>query len=591
MAQEHIPSEEVGHQATEEYALRMSRPASTAPKDLTSAKKSAGGDDNIVIEVSDRGHHKGYLNFGDRQSAIDQTVDDEPSAPILASDEVAKDPTAQDLHPAVEPLPGYRGDDEPKSRPTSRPASRPTSRPTSVYSPPPVELQSTPLDDVKEYEPLFTDDEKSDNKSLTAERPKENHRRFPSRDVWEDAPDSVHATAEVSTPEVTGDLQSPQHSIRDVPSRENETPAQAFARKQEELAEKESVNPDSFLYRQQKPPTYVGHQSHIAKKIKSTPSPQRFPSRDIWEDTPDSLQYTTTVSGPESGENTPPEGETTKADGPAPAVPSRPKKQSSGDDVSSKPSIPERPAKTRKSAAEPQQLSGPAATQKPPVPAKPMGGKIAALQAGFMSDLNKRLQLGPQAPKKEEPPAASGQAEEKEKVPLSDARKSRARGPQRRAPTRNTAAATKSTPPPASANNKQPVLSFSTTLTLFSIDEEGTITVESEPMESTEEQKKTVESAVHEVELPKPQEPAKDPEDAAAPIAAESISQPPAEAEKSVEEESAENTEAVKPAVEEETKTLGTNTAGQHIIEETIEKKPGDQVEAVENVKSEVVED
>lgn len=179
---------------------------------------------------------------------------------------------------------------------------------------------------------------------------------------------------------------------------------------------------------------------------------------------------------------------------------------------------------------------------------------------------------------------------------MSDARKSRARGPQRRAPTRNTAATTKSTPPPTSANTKQPVLSFSTTLTLFSIDEEGTITVESEPMEQpTEEPKKSVESAVHEVELPKPQEPAKDPEDAADPIATESISQAPAEAEKSVEEEeeSAENTEeaAKKPAAEEETKTLATNTAGQPILEETIEKKPGDQVEAVDNVKSEVVED
>lgn len=577
----------------------MSRPSSAAPKDLLSPNKTTSdvGGDNNVIEVSDRGHHKGYLNFGDKQSPVDQTVDDGPSAPILASDEVAKDPTAYGLHPAVEPLHDYR-DDEPKSRP----ASRPTSRPTSVYSPPPVELQSTPLDDVKEYEPLFTDDEKSGNKSVTAERPRENHQRFPSRDVWEDAPNSVHATAEVSTPEVTGDLLSPHLSTKDVPSRENETPAQAFARKQEELAEKEAVTPDSFLYRQQKPPTYAAHQSHIAQKIKSTPSPQRFPSRDIWEDSPDSLQYTTTVSGPESGENTPSEGETTKADAPVstssavPAIPTRPKKQGSGDDVSSKQSIPERPAKIQKSAPDAKQSTGPAATQKPPVPAKPLGGKIAALQAGFMSDLNKRLQLGPQAPKKEEPPAASGQAEEKEKVPLSDARKSRARGPQRRAPTRNTAATTKSTPPPTSANTKQPVLSFSTTLTLFSIDEEGTITVESEPMEQpTEEPKKSVESAVHEVELPKPQEPAKDPEDAADPIATESISQAPAEAEKSVEEEeeSAENTEeaAKKPAAEEETKTLATNTAGQPILEETIEKKPGDQVEAVDNVKSEVVED
>ena len=58
-----------------------------------------------------------------------------------------------------------------------------------------------------------------------------------------------------------------------------------------------------------------------------------------------------------------------------------------------------------------------------------------------MSDLNKRLQLGPQAPKKEEPVAEEGE-EEKEKAPLSDARKGRARGPVRRAPAKSPAPAT-----------------------------------------------------------------------------------------------------------------------------------------------------
>ena len=55
-----------------------------------------------------------------------------------------------------------------------------------------------------------------------------------------------------------------------------------------------------------------------------------------------------------------------------------------------------------------------------------------------MSDLNRRLQLGPQAPpshKEEHEEKAEEEAEkEKEKVPLVDARKGRARGPARRAP-------------------------------------------------------------------------------------------------------------------------------------------------------------
>jgi hypothetical protein len=67
-----------------------------------------------------------------------------------------------------------------------------------------------------------------------------------------------------------------------------------------------------------------------------------------------------------------------------------------------------------------------------------MGSKIAALQGGFMSDLNKRLQLGPQAPKKEEP-APEEVEEVKEKAPLVDARKGRARGPARRAPAKSPA--------------------------------------------------------------------------------------------------------------------------------------------------------
>jgi hypothetical protein len=68
---------------------------------------------------------------------------------------------------------------------------------------------------------------------------------------------------------------------------------------------------------------------------------------------------------------------------------------------------------------------------KPPVPARPAGSKIAALQAGFLQDLNSKLGLGPQAPKVKEP------EEEKEPEPaqpLSDARKGRAKGPQRRKP-------------------------------------------------------------------------------------------------------------------------------------------------------------
>jgi hypothetical protein len=100
---------------------------------------------------------------------------------------------------------------------------------------------------------------------------------------------------------------------------------------------------------------------------------------------------------------------------------------------------------------------------KPPVPSRPVGSKIAALQGGFMSDLNKRLQLGPQAPKKEEP-APEQQEEEKEKVPLADARKGRARGPARRAPAKSPAPASAALPETTST------LALSMPSTLWQID-------------------------------------------------------------------------------------------------------------------------
>lgn len=73
----------------------------------------------------------------------------------------------------------------------------------------------------------------------------------------------------------------------------------------------------------------------------------------------------------------------------------------------------------------------PAPKPKPAIPARPVGGKIASLKAGFLSDLDSRLKLGPQGPKphgKVEPEV------EEERPPLADARKGRAKGPVRRKP-------------------------------------------------------------------------------------------------------------------------------------------------------------
>ncbi|KAI0483527.1 altered inheritance of mitochondria protein 21 [Xylaria cf. heliscus] len=580
------PSEQVGFQASDEYTSRMASPlaSSTAPKaesiKLSSNASVSGLDgekENDVIHVGENGAHTGFVRYGDEASAEDHDAHNDGAWPILAADEVAKGPTPYELQAAV---PHKRhGSDEPRSRPSSRPAS--------IYSPPPPELHSTPLEDVEEYEPLFPEDENGDQKPKTAaEKLKEYRQRFPSQDVWEDAPNSVHSTAEVSTPEPFDTRPKSRTSI-DLPQRDTETPAQAFARRQEELAEKESVTPDSFLNRQQRPKSWVEHQPHLAKEIPSRPNmSQRFPSRDVWEDTPDSLQFTTTVSHPQSPDDMTSE-DTTKPQAPAnkPAVPSRPPKKLGSGDEASKPTIPNRPkpqvpARPSKPVAESKESEGTEGTakQKPAIPARPMGNKIAALQAGFMSDLNNRLRLGPQAPKKDAPQAEEV-PEEKEKAPLVDARKGRARGPQRRAPTQSHGAGAgieKSAPPPVS--NNLPVLSFSMTRTLWSIDEEGTVTVDhfgsEKSAEVSAEEKKPDETRTQDAEAAetKAEETSeqKEPEKKIGESEVTISDDKPIESENTVEE----------------TKPLATNTAGESILTETVDKKEeSDEVKEVKEVK------
>ncbi|KAJ8105681.1 hypothetical protein ONZ43_g7328 [Nemania bipapillata] len=620
------PSEQVGFQASDEYMRMSSRisspqPPSISPKDEpvkspleNSSSDSKGEKGNDVIHVNEDSQHKGFAKYGDSEAAEGNAAPGDDAWPILAADEVAKDPSPYELQPAVPP--NRHGSDDARSRPSSRPPS--------IYSPPPPEVHSTPLEDVEEYEPLFPEDEKGDQKPRTAaEKLKEYRQRFPSQDIWEDAPNSVHSTAEVSTPEPADTRPRSRLASADLPPRDTETPAQAFARKQEELAEKEAVTADSFINRQERPKSWVEHQPHLTKEIPIRPSmAPRFPSRDVWEDTPDSLQFTTTVSQPQSADDSTSE-EAPKPSAPVskPVVPIArpPKKQGSGDDGSSKPTIPNRPkpqipARPIKPAVESKESEG-AVKPKPIVPPRPMGSKIAALQAGFMSDLNNRLRLGPQIPKKDVP-AAEAASEEKEKAPLADARKGRARGPQRRAPTKSHSPAgiEKSAPPPVS--NGRPVLSFSMTRTLWSIDEEGTVMVDnfgpekaekseftvievqpegSEQVETKEvkdeeskpEEKQTDDAKAAEAEseeVPKQKEPEDEPEK-------DSREEP--EKLETTDKESEITTTPDKPNedqhIVEETKPVVTNTAGEPVLTETVDKKEDtDEVKEVEEIKDEV---
>lgn len=482
------------------------------------------------------------------------------SAPILASDEVAKEPFGYELQAAVSPLRERRNSQDysfyqqKSASQTSLSGSRPTSRPGSIHgSVPGIQFpSSTKLEDLEEYEPLFPEDEKNAGvqKPLTAadrlKRPELKNRKFPSQDIWEDTPNSLQYTATVSTPQL------PEEAETAKAKEPEETPEQAFARRQEELAESESSGAESFLHQEMKKPW--SNKAHLDSDTRPGMK-QRFPSRDIWEDTPDSLQLQTTVAGPQSPEKevlaTPDERPTTGAvayhqekaaaglplgreEGRAttgigalmkpsiparpaksklsqspdsvgdaqPAVPERPSRKSASADaatppvpIKTKPQVPARPSKpisrdsgenvplsqvpsnsSAKSVGSDQGAAA-AAKPKPPVPARPVGSKIAALQGGFMADLNKRLQLGAQPPKKEEVVAEEPE-EIKEKAPLADARKGRARGPARRAPAKSPA-------PASDATEKSTVLGFSLPQTVWHIDPEEDLVRIDAPKEIT----------------------------------------------------------------------------------------------------------
>lgn len=556
------PSDQVAWQALEETTSRVAspRPSSTEFKDkpaftVSDTDRDAAG----IIHVDEPGRRKSVM-FSDSESPGSDAEEDRPyTAPILAEDEVAKDPSPYAHQPAVEPGPERRGSAFEMEESTSRP----TSRPASLYKEPSFELRSTPLEDVEEYEPLFDEEDKGKKPTAEEKIKKEHKRRFPSADIWEDAPSSVHYTAEVSTPEPSEDQPKTDAAIAPPPARVGETPAQAFARRQEELAEEEvrERGPEGFLPgRKKEKPVWVQHQAHLASEPAPRPSmAQRFPSRDVWEDTPDSLKLETTVSTPQQDESP---AETSKPETPQrpqdksetdekPSIPDRPKpRQASGDDgrpavpERPKPQVPARPAKAGPTSGglEPAEAAA-APKAKPAVPARPMGSKIAALQAGFMNDLNQRLRLGPQAPKKEEPAAEEEPAEEKEKAPLVDARKGRARGPQRRAPAKSASPA----PAAGPVQTSGPKLILSQVVTAFEID----------PDED-------------EIIIGSKSKPADDESSAKKPVSSDSTG-----------EKKEETAEAEEP-VKEETQSLVTNMAGETIVEEHVKKGNTLPVEPVE---------
>lgn len=458
------------------------------------------------------------------------------SVPILAADEVAKEVGIEHLQPAVSPKQERRGSTYELENQSGdiTPSSRPSSRPSSVYGPHSAsyslsrfisqheerENVHTPLEDVAEYEPLFPEDDDSKRPMSHAERFKQRphtlRQRFPSQDIWEDTPSSALYSATVSTPDLPAQAEKPASKTF--------KPAEQEAARKEEPSEEERqklVPKDDRLAKSRFAP-------HLRDDMPTRPGMvPRFPSSDIWEDSPESHQLVTTVSSPPvDPEPQSPEASTKPGIPPrpavksrlgegassaqiAPSVPARPQKtvhavpplgapladttktkgvSTSPTESKKTPSIPDRPkplvpARPAKKASgegltksisgesagagEPEKALPPIAKVKPQIPAKPgQGSKIASLRGNFMNDLNQKLGLGP--PKEKEAETAE------ETKPLEDARKGRARGPQRRAPAKS----------PAAPIAKSAGLSMSIPRALWTIDDTDELNVTSS--ESTE---------------------------------------------------------------------------------------------------------
>jgi len=230
------PSEQIGFQATEEYASRISSPrpqsagfpgahsnhsqthvdsplrkeslsatdatakaefegtlsrSLNAPSDLA-LQSETEDEDTIHVDAPAQRISKIYGGAGHADSTEDlgpyaghggeeDGIRDEHgySAPILASDEVAKEPFGWELQPAVSPLNERRnsayeeGNFYPRSGSVSSlSGSRPTSRPGSIHGNVPGlrMTDSTPLEDLDEYEPLFPEEEKT-GKTTTMHKP------------------------------------------------------------------------------------------------------------------------------------------------------------------------------------------------------------------------------------------------------------------------------------------------------------------------------------------------------------------------------------------------------------------------------------
>ncbi|KAF1837318.1 hypothetical protein BDW02DRAFT_566161 [Decorospora gaudefroyi] len=532
------PDEQIGYRATEEYASRMAsprpqssgRPASTKGVQVDSPLRNEAGeevnDKGEVIHIDPPAHRASKVHGGGYDPPTEDlgpeggntsehggwVTERGYGTPILASDELKKHPDPEWRQPAVSPELERHGNEYvaneegvpqyiTKPRTPSGSSSRNNNTQQSqrvITSPAQFDRGGTPLEAHKEYEPLFPEDEEEDTKRPKSQvdklkRPSVARHHFPSQDVWEDTPGSLQLETTVETP------QEPEEP-KTAGGNGDAGPAKVFEGPESEGQRKSEINKEeqkSFLPEHTR--QFAAENKRLEKIRDETPLrpnlQQRFPSQDIWEDAPSHGHLETTVSTPQMEESN-----EYAEDSPVdqkPPVPNRPAKRDTSSEEKKapivsdrpKPQIPSRPNKVSTGSSEKVPTVDPEAGEKevaqpkakPPVPARPASSKIAALQAGFLKDLNSKLGLGPQAPKVKEP---EPEEEEKEAAPLPDARKGRAKGPQRRKPAASPTPAQAATVTSEVAVSKQK-LDFGSVTAIWSFGEDGRLDVPAAKMAAT----------------------------------------------------------------------------------------------------------
>ena len=318
--------------------------------------------------------------------------------------------------------------------------------------------------------------------------------RFPSRDIWEDSPDSARLETTVGESQEDDRMSPPDEGQRAgavviTTGRPDEGIITGEQPREGTTAGAAAIQKPSVPSRppRQKPGTEISDASTQAVPSVPARPPKRAhkvpPADAEVPPLPSKLSAVTlaepTQISPVDSRKGPALPERAK-----PEIPPRPANPIARDSSESVPlSKINSTASTSSDAADDERQSikspPPAPKPKPAVPSRPAGGKIAALKAGFLSDLDKRLQLGPQGPPRPQEKLADATEKEEEKPVLTDARKGRAKGPARRKP-----AATSATAQPTAADTKAEVDETETRnwaiqepWVVWQLDEDGAVSV------------------------------------------------------------------------------------------------------------------